>query len=252
MKLWLLAAVAAVSGTQASAQRGGDPVTVPVTVEVIGTGSVEIKAAAQRIAVTFSGRGATMAAAEAARSRKEGQVLALLAAEGVPATAILPLPESEQTRMSLLGSLGTMGATTADQGASEDATEEARGGRIVQAATMAQVDTLTRKLKAIGVQVGTPAASFEGVAAARRDARLGALRDARVGADRYAVALGMKVGGVRRVSETGDGPVMPGLQEKLSTMLATGSPSILPRLAETPKESATIYESVVAEFALLP
>lgn len=245
MRALLLAAVIVASGTQAQAQRAADPVIV----EVIGTGAVEVRASAERFTISYSGRGATTAAAEAARARKEAEVLRLLAAEGVPASAITPLSPTELARssLSLLGG-GSM-STTGDETVPS---EEAKGGRTVQVATLAQVNSVTAKLKAIGVEAGNPTPSFDNIAGARRDARLAALRDARTAADRYATALGMRVSGVRRISETGRGSILPGLQEKLSTLVATGGPGLMQQMLQAPKESVKIEEAVVAEFALLP
>lgn len=246
MKAWLVAALVAVAGTQAQAQRAAEPVVV----EVIGTGAVEVRATTQRFVVTYSGRGATTAAAEAARSRKESEVLRLLAAEGVPASAIMPLTPAELARASIGSLVDSMG--TSDAAADAAPNEEAKGGRAVQVATVVQVNSITAKLKAIGVDAGAPTASFDNIAGARRDARLAALRDARMAADRYAAALGMRVGGVRRVSETGSGAVLPGLQEKLGTLIATGGPALMQQMMQPPKESVKVEESVVAEYALLP
>ena len=242
-----MAVLVAVTGTQAQAQRAADPVIV----EVIGVGAVEVKASSERFGIGYSGRGATTAAAEAARARKEAEVLRVLAAEGVPAAAITPLSPAEQAKLSV-SSLVMFGPDTTPTDDTANAGEEAKGGRSVQVATLAQVERITAKLKTIGVQVGAPTPSFDNVAGARRDARLVALRDARTAADRYATALGMRVGGVRRISETGRGSILPGLQEKLSTLIATGGPGLMQQVMQTPKESVKIEEAVVAEFALLP
>lgn len=242
----LLAAAAVLSGAQAQAQRAADPVIV----EVIGTGVVEVRATAERFGIGYGGRGRTTAAAEAARARKEAEILRLLAAEGVPESAIAPLSPAEQAKLSFGILPGVIIEPPGDDAA--NAGEEAKGGRSVQVATLAQVTSLTAKLKAIGAQVGVPTPSFDNVAGARRDARLAALRDARTAADRYAAALGMRVGGVRRISETGRGSILPGLQEKLSTLIAIGGPGLMQQMMQGPKESVTIEEAVVAEFALLP
>lgn len=250
MKTIMVAALVAATGTQAYARE-----TDPVSVEVIGTGAIEIRASSERFSISYNGRGATAAAAETAKARKEAEVLRLLAADGVPATAITPLSASEQAKLAVMGGLVELGGAGADGATGDDAAaggEEARGGRTVQVPTLAQATALTAKLRAVGVQVGDPTPSYDNVGAARRDARLAALTDARAGASRYAAALGMKVGSVRRVSETGDGALLPGLQEKIAGMFATGSPGLMQQMMQPPKATAKIEEAVVVEFALLP
>lgn len=251
MKAWMVAALVAASGTQAYAKdKGADPVTV----EVIGTGGSDLRATAARLSVSYVARGKTVAAADAAKAQKEAAVLRLLTAEGVPATAVGPLSPTDQAKMALSSSLLT---DMSDTTTTADASEESSGGRTIELSSAAQATAIAAKLKALGVQVGDPQPTFDSphVAAARREARLAAVTDARAGADRYAAALGMHIGGLRRISETSAYGVLPGLQEKIGAIVATGGQGLTELMAavtQPPKEVLKVEESVIAEFALLP
>ncbi|MHA6719528.1 SIMPL domain-containing protein [Sphingomonas sp. RS6] len=246
----LLAAVVAATVAAPDPVQAG-PVAAPVAVEIVGTGEVEVAPASASIVIGVTGKGKTRADAARAVAATLAQVRGVLKAEKIPASAL-----AEASR----GDFARVLATEIDSHAGDD--DEAGDGagtpvverdyRRLTVSSVAAAEAVRTRLRAIDVSLSTieTATDEAVVVAATRAAKARALRAAMGDADVYAREMGMRVGGVVRISEAGQGLLLPGLQSKLEQAIVHG-PKAMSATFRNPDGTTRVQTSIIVTFELV-
>ncbi len=243
-------AFALVSPGAALAQSGNSG--RPMALEIVGTGGVDVKPGRVILTLQYCGEGKTQAEAERALAAKLDKARQVLKAEGIDAAAISDPTPKEATK--LIPDSCTPAESDDMASDAADTTKPMVSVPGIKKLTVARVDqaeALTVKLLAVDVKADdmTIEPDIAGIDAARRQAKALALRAARSDAEIYAKEMGLRVSRVVRISETGNGPLMPGIQAKLEQAVMQG-PKALAYMFKRPDGSARIDTSIIVEFEL--
>jgi uncharacterized protein YggE len=141
--------------------------------------------------------------------------------------------------------------TASDSAEPKEPTVALPGMKKLTVATVDQAEAVKAKLIDLDVKVedGSIEPDAAGIVAAQRDVKALALRAARSDAEIYAKEMGMRVSRIVRISETGNGPLLPGIQAKLEQAVMQG-PKALARMFKRADGAVRIETSVVVEFEL--
>ncbi|MGN8000423.1 SIMPL domain-containing protein [Sphingomonas sp. 22176] len=209
-------ALALIAPGVASAQRSGQPVML----EIVGNGGTDVKPGKVTLEVGYIGKGKTEAEAKRDSAALLAKIEGVLKAQGLSAAAISDAP------------LDSVIKAQADQVQSEDADSASDAAptvtdphaRILTFRTTAQAEAVRDDLLVNDFKIGTLRAEPDvaEVDAAYRQVKAMALRNARTDAEIYAKEMGMRVARVVRISETGSGPITPGLQTKIELAMSQG------------------------------
>ncbi|WP_294254168.1 SIMPL domain-containing protein [uncultured Sphingomonas sp.] len=240
-KSFVLALALIVPGV-ASAQGGQ-----PVTLEIVGNGWADVKPGKVTLEVGYIGKGKTEAEAKRDSAALLAKIEETLKAQGLSAAAITN------------GEVDSLSKLRAEQMQTEDADSASDAAPIVTDAqarllifsTTAQADAVKEKLHAMDFTIGTLSAQpdIAGVDAAFKQVKAMALRNARADAELYAKEMGLRVARVVRISETGSGPITPGLQTKLELAMSQGPQAVF-RSFKREDASTHVEKALVVTFEL--
>ncbi len=223
-----------------------------VALEIVGSGGVDVKPSRVVLTLRYKGEGKTQAEAERALAAKLEAIRQVLKTEGIAASAIGDLTPQESAKM-LADSTEVVLAEDVDSDATgpKEPSVELAGIKKLTVATVEQAEAVKGKLAEHEVKIDDVSVEPDaaGINAAQREVKALALRAARSDAEIYAKEMGMRVNRVVRISETGNGPLMPGIQAKLEQAVMQG-PKALARMFKRPGGAVRIETSVVVEFEL--
>ncbi|MCW3847578.1 SIMPL domain-containing protein [Sphingomonas sp. LB-2] len=233
------------------------------SVEIVANGEVDIPATAFLVKLDWSAKGEDEAAALKAQDEQQATVRKTLEALGVPADAITITPGTVSTGPDY-GSFDVMtNATVVELPTTEDANmiddyalaqvASASDTAIVRLTSLPQVVDVQKALAGIGVRTSGITPLLDDNDGARRQAKAKALAAARGDAEGYATVLGMRVGRVIRISEAGNGLLLPGFQDKFQRMLTSGPEAMRNMFgAEIKPGFVHVEATIIVEFELVP
>lgn len=231
------------------------------TVEIVATGEFDAPASAYILTATWTASGEDEAAARQAQKDKQSDVRGALGSAGVPDSAITITPGTEfTTGYDSSVEMNAMVYDTSDVVESNVVdlpTEDpvvltsVTDKMTVRVTSLAQVNELREKFAGIDVSITDASPVLDDPDGARRKAKTMALTSARGDAEAYAAAMGMRVIRVRRISEAGNGLLLPGLQDKMSRLFSAG-PQAMARMFEPKPGFIHIEASIIVEFELVP
>jgi len=246
-----LLALALVSAGPALAQSGNSGHAVAL--EIVGSAGVDVKPSRVIMMLRYKGEGKTKAEAERALATKLAAIQRALKTQGIAAAAIgNPTPqESAKMLADSAEMVFTADADSSDTTEPKEPSVALPGIKKLTVATVDQADAVKAKLAELDVKVedGSIEPDAAGIDAAQREVKALALRAARSDAEIYAKEMGMRVNRVVRISETGNGPLLPGIQAKLEQAVMQG-PKALARMFKRPDGAVRIETSIVVEFEL--
>lgn len=230
------------------------------TVEIVATGEFDAPASAYILTATWSATGEDKEAARQAQKDKQADVRGALGSAGVSDSAITITPGTDFTTsydQSIYSNMVvydgseemnmTVDLPTEDPKPLTSVTDKLT----VRVASFAQVVELREKFAGLDVEVTAATPVLDDPDSARRKAKTLALTSARGDADAYAAAMGMRVIRVSRISEAGNGLLLPGLQDKMSRLFS-GGPEAMMRMFEPKPGFVHIEVSIIVEFELIP
>ncbi len=235
----LVLALALLAPGVASAQRSGQPITL----EIVGNGWVDVKPGKVTLEVGYIGKGKTEAEAKRDSAALLAKIEEALKAQGLSAAAIGDAPVDSPTK----AQMEQMQSDDADS-ASDAADPHAR---VLTFSTTQQAEAVRDQLIVNDYKIGTLSAQpdIAGVDAAYKQVKAMALRNARADAELYAKEMGLRVARVVRISETGSGPITPGLQTKIELAMSQGPQAVF-RSFKREDAATHVEKALVVTFEL--
>ncbi|MET3709643.1 uncharacterized protein YggE [Sphingomonas trueperi] len=196
----------------------------PVTLEIVGNGWTDVKPGKVTLEVGYIGKGKTEAEAKRDSAALLAKIEETLKAQGLSAAAIGDAP------------IDSLAKAQAEQMQSEDADSASDAApivtdpqaRLLTFRTTAQADAVRDQLLVNDYKIGTQRAEpdIAEVNAADKQVKAMALRNARADAEIYAKEMGLRVARVVRISETGNGPLTPAVQNKIELAMSQGPQAV--------------------------
>ncbi|WP_084582695.1 SIMPL domain-containing protein [Sphingomonas azotifigens] len=219
----------------------------PVTLEIVGNGWVDVKPGKVTLEVSYIGKGKTEAEAKRDSAALLAKIEETLKAQGLSAAAIGDAPVDSLTKAQI------------EQTQSEDADSASDAApiftdpqaRLLTFRTTAQADAVRDQLLVNDYKIGTLRAEPDMVEvnAADKQVKAMALRNARADAEIYAKEMGLRVARVVRISETGNGPLTPAVQNKIELAMSQG-PQAMFRSLKRADGATHVEKALVVTFEL--
>ncbi|WP_313534477.1 SIMPL domain-containing protein [Sphingomonas sp.] len=215
----LVLALALIAPGVASAQR-----RQPVTLEIVGNGWADVKPGKVTLEVGYIGKGKTEAEAKRESAVLLAKIEGVLQSQGLSAAAI---SNGEVDSLSKLRA-EQMQNDDADSASDAAPTVTDAQARLLTLRTTAHAEAVKDKLRELDFEIGTLRAEpdMAEVNAADKQVKAMALRNARADAEIYAKEMGLRVARVVRISETGNGPLTPAVQNKIKLAMSQGPQAV--------------------------
>ncbi|OAN60193.1 SIMPL domain-containing protein [Sphingomonas sp. TDK1] len=219
-KSLVLALALIVPGVASAQGRSGRPVTL----EIVGNGWADVKPGKVTLEVGYIGKGKTEAEAKRDSAVLLTKVEGALQTQGLSAAAI---SNAEADSLSKLRA-EQMQNEDADSASDAAPTVTDPQARLLTFRTTAQAEAVKDKLRAMDFEIGTLRAEPDMVEVnvADKQVKAMALRNARADAEIYAKDMGLRVARVVRISETGNGPLTPAVQNKIELAMSQGPQAV--------------------------
>lgn len=219
----------------------------PVILEIVGNGWADVKPGKVTLEVGYIGKGKTEAEAKRDSAARLARIEGALKAQGLSAAAIGEAPIDSSTK----AQIEEMQSEDADSASDAGPTVTDPQARLLTFRTTAQADAVRDQLLVNDYKIGTLRAEpdMAGVDAAYKQVKAMALRNARTDAELYAKEMGLRVARVVRISETGSGPITPGLQTKLELAMSQGPQAVF-RSFKREDAATHVEKALVVTFEL--
>ncbi|SFJ63117.1 Uncharacterized conserved protein YggE, contains kinase-interacting SIMPL domain [Sphingomonas sp. NFR04] len=196
----------------------------PVTLEIVGNGWVDVKPGKVTLEVGYIGKGKTEAEAKRDSAALLAKIEETLKAQGLSAAAIGDAPVDSPTK----AQMEQMQSDDADSASDAAPVVTDPHARLLTFRTTAQADAVRDQLLVNDYKIGTLRAEpdITEVDAADKQVKAMALRNARADAEIYAKEMGLRVARVVRISETGNGPLTPAVQNKIELAMSQGPQAV--------------------------
>ncbi|MET3723310.1 SIMPL domain-containing protein [Sphingomonas trueperi] len=196
----------------------------PVTLEIVGNGWADVKPSKVTLEVSYIGKGKTEAEAKRDSAVLLAKIEGVLQTQGLPAAAIGDAPVDSSTK----AQIEQMQSEDADSASDAAPVVTDPHARLLTFRTTAQADAVRDQLLVNDYKIGTLRAEpdMAEVNAADKQVKAMALRNARADAEIYAKEMGLRVARVVRISETGNGPLTPAVQNKIELAMSQGPQAV--------------------------
>jgi uncharacterized protein len=196
----------------------------PVTLEIVGNGWADVKPSKVTLEVSYIGKGKTEAEAKRDSAVLLAKIEGVLQTQGLPAAAIGDAPVDSLTK----AQIEQMQSEDADSASDAAPVVSDPQARLLTFGTTAQADAVRDQLLVNDYKIGTLRAEpdMAEVNAADKQVKAMALRNARADAEIYAKEMGLRVARVVRISETGNGPLTPAVQNKIELAMSQGPQAV--------------------------
>jgi uncharacterized protein YggE len=219
----------------------------PVTLEIVGNGWADVKPGKVTLEVGYIGKGKTEAEAKRDSAALLAKIEETLKAQGLSAAAIGDAP------VDILAKAQAEQMQTEDADSASDAAPIVTDpqARLLTFRTTAQADAVRDQLLVNDYKVGTQRAEpdIAEVNAADKQVKAMALRNARADAEIYAKEMGLRVARVVRISETGNGPLTPAVQNKIELAMSQGPQAVF-RSFKRADGATRVEKALVVTFEL--
>jgi len=219
----------------------------PVTLEIVGNGWTDVKPGKVTLEVGYIGKGKTEAEAKRDSAALLAKIEETLKAQGLSAAAIGDAP------VDILAKAQAEQMQTEDADSASDAAPIVTDpqARLLTFRTTAQADAVRDQLLVNDYKVGTQRAEpdIAEVNAADKQVKAMALRNARADAEIYAKEMGLRVARVVRISETGNGPLTPAVQNKIELAMSQGPQAVF-RSFKRADGATRVEKALVVTFEL--